>query len=255
MRLRWLSASPRLMDLPGVTASVGPDRAHNALRVCWVKHVLSRVVTNDARPCDRQLSSSDAIHISSAAGNVDVNVSLFVAASGSILGVDITGVTFHGQQSSGYSHAQRIKVLNLGDPGTTVNWAADVPYGDTLVSPSPASGTATPVSPGTLTLTPSATAVSLAAGGYYALVRISDAQSLNSPQYVVVVLDQRSGSAPASPDPSPGGLFFTAAAGGSSPAQQVNINASATSPFQASTSTTDGASWLSASPTLRECRR
>jgi uncharacterized protein (TIGR03437 family) len=194
-------------------------------------------------------SYHDVIHISSSAGNVDVNVSLFVAASGSILGVDITGVTLHGEQSSGYSHPQTIRVLNLGDPGTMVNWTADVPLGNTLVSPSPASGTAAPASPGTLTLTPSANAVSLAAGGYYALIRISDAQSLNSPQYVVVVLDQQNSSAPLSPDPSPGGLFFTAAAGGNPPAQQVNINASATSPFQASTSTTDGTSWLTASPT------
>jgi uncharacterized protein (TIGR03437 family) len=195
-------------------------------------------------------SYHDVIRLSSSAGNIDVNVSLFVAASGSILGVDITGVTFHGQQSSGYSHAQRIKVLNLGDPGTTVNWAADVPYGDTLVSPSPASGTAKPATPGMLTLTPSANAVSQAAGGYYALVRISDAQSLNSPQYVLVVLDQASSSAPAPPDPTPAGLFFTAAAGGATPAaQQVDISANSTSPFEVSTSTTDGSNWLNASPT------
>ena len=94
----------------------------------------------------------DVIQLSSAAGNVDVNVALFVAASGSILGVDITGVTFQGQQSNRYSHPQTIKVLNLGDPGTVANWAADVPYGGTLVSPSPASGTATPATPGILTL-------------------------------------------------------------------------------------------------------
>jgi uncharacterized protein (TIGR03437 family) len=195
-------------------------------------------------------SYHDVIRLSSAAGNVDVSISLFVANSGSILGVDITGVTFHGQQSSGYSHAQKIRVLNLGDPGTSVNWAVDVPYGDTLVSPSPASGTAMPATPGTLTLTPSANAVSLAAGGYYALVRISDAQSLNSPQYVVVVLDQRSSSAAAPPDPTPSGLFFTAAAGGAAPAaQQVAISANNTSPFQAATSTTDGGNWLNASPT------
>jgi len=191
----------------------------------------------------------DVIQLSSAAGNVDVNVALFVATSGSILGVDITGVTFHGQQSSGYSHPQTIRVLNLGDPGTVVNWAADVPYGGTLVSPSPASGTATPATPGILTLTPSANAVSLAAGGYYALVRISDAHSLNSPQYVVVVLDQGSSSGAAPPDPTPNGLFFTASAGGAgAAAQQMALNVNSTSPFQAATSTADGANWLSASP-------
>ncbi len=193
-------------------------------------------------------SYRDVIQLSSPAGIVDIPVALFVANTESIIGVDITGVTFYGQQSSGNSQSQTIRVLNQGDPGTTVNWTADVPYGGTLVSPSPASGTATPQSPGMLTLSPSANAVSMAAGGYYALVRISDAHSLNSPQYVVVVLDQASSSAPISPNASPGGLFFTAAAGGSPPAQLVNINANSTSPFQAATSTTDGAGWLSVSP-------
>jgi uncharacterized protein (TIGR03437 family) len=199
-------------------------------------------------------SYHDVIRLSSAGcdpqlKNCDIPVSLFVANSGAILGVDITGVTFHGQQSSGYSHARKIKVLNLGDPGTIANWAADVLYGNSLVSLSPASGTATPATPGMLTLTPSANAVSLAAGGYYALVRISDAHSLNSPQYVVVVLDQRSSSAAAPPDPTPSSLFFTAAAGGAgAAAQEVDINASSTSLFQAATSTTDGANWLNVSP-------
>jgi uncharacterized protein (TIGR03437 family) len=226
--------------ISGVTPNAG-QTAHNAPVFLHV-----RVNTQGLQVG----SYHDVIRLSSAAENVDVNVSLFVAASGSILGVDITGVTFHGQQSSGYSHAQRIKVLNLGDPGTTVNWAADVPYGGTLVSRSPASGTAKPTNPGILTLTPSANALSQAAGGYYALVRISDAQSLNSPQYVLVVLDQASSSAPAPPDPTPGGLFFTAAAGGATPAaQQVDIDANSTSPFEVSTSSTDGANWLNASPT------
>jgi hypothetical protein len=191
-------------------------------------------------------SYHDVIRLASAGGNVDVLVSLFVANSGSILGVDITGVTFHGQQGDGYSHAQTVRVLNLGDPGTTVNWGADMLNGEGLVSIGPASGTATPISPGTLTLTPNAS--SLGVGGHYELVRISAPGSLNSPQYVVVVVDEASGSAPALPDPTPVGLFFTAAAGGSAPAQQVNINASSTSPFQAATSTADGANWLSASP-------
>jgi uncharacterized protein (TIGR03437 family) len=194
-------------------------------------------------------SYHDVIRLSSPAGNVDVTVTLFVAASGSILGVDITGVTFRAQPGGAFSHPQTINVLNVGDAGTMVNWTADVPIGGTLVSASPTSGTATTVSPGTLTLSPSANAASLAPGGYYALVRISDAHSLNSPQYVVVVLDQENSSTPR-PDPSPGGLFFTAAVGGSAPpAQQVAINANSTSPFQASMSTTDGASWLNASPT------
>jgi uncharacterized protein (TIGR03437 family) len=223
--------------ISSVTPNSGPT-AHNA-------PVFLRVQVNTQ---GLQVGSyHDVIRISSAGGNIDVSISLFVANNGSIVGVDITGVTFHGQQGIGYSNAQMVKVLNLGDPGTVVNWTADVPYGD-MVSPTPASGMATPISPGALTLTPTSTAVSMGAGGYYALVRISAPGSLNSPQYLLVVLDQTAGSAPAAPDPTPAGLFFTAAAGGSAPAQPVAINASVSSPFQAATSTTDGANWLTASP-------
>ena len=191
-------------------------------------------------------SYHDTIRLAWSGGSVDVLVSLFVANSGSILGVDITGVTFHGQQGDGYSHAQTIRVLNLGDPGTIVNWAADRLNGDGLVSTGPGSGTATPISPGTLTLTPNASG--LGAGGHYELIRISAPGSLNSPQYVVVVVDEAGSSTPALPDPTPAGLFFTAATGGQAPAQQVSINASSSAPFQAAASTTDGANWLSASP-------
>ena len=228
-----LGASPWIA---GVTPNSG-QTAHNAplfLRV--------RVNTQGLRVG----SYHDVVRLSSAAGNIDVLVALFVANSGSILGVDITGVTFHGQQGGGYSHPQTIRVLNLGDPGTSVNWAADVRSGEPLVSTGPPGGAATPTSPGTLTLTPNAGA--LASGGHYELIQISAPGSLNSPQYVVVVVDEAGASSPALPDPNPAGLFFNAAAGGAAPAQQVNINASAASPFQAAAATNDGANWLSASP-------
>src|SRR5205085_4955417 len=67
-------------------------------------------------------------------------------------------------------------------------------------------------------------------------------------QYVVVVVDEAGSSASTRPDPSPAGLFFSAGVGGNVPAQQVNINASSSVPFQVAASTTDGANWLSASP-------
>ena len=189
-------------------------------------------------------SYHDVIRLSSGGGNIDVLVSLFVAASGPIIGVDITGLTFHEQQGVA-ARSQEVHVLNLGDPGTTVNWTVDMPNGGNLVSIGAPGGTATPASPGRLTLTPNANGVGQPPGGYYELIRISAAGALNSPQYVVVVIDQGSSSAP---DPSPTGLFFSAAAGGAAPAQQVEINASSSSPFQAATSTAGGGNWLSASP-------
>ena len=88
-------------------------------------------------------------------------------------------------------------------------------------------------------------------GGYYALIRISDPNALNSPQYVSVVLDLESDTSPPLPDPSPQGLFFVAVSHGSpTGAQVVTVNTSSTAavPFQVAASTSDGSSWLVVSP-------
>lgn len=194
----------------------------------------------------------DMIQISSPAGNVTVPISLFVSGgSGPIMSTNLTGVRFQARQSGGFSNAQTVKILNLGDPSSTVNWTASVTtFGSNWLSLGSTSGTATTTTPGLLTLTPNSTATTLSAPAY-ALVTISDPHSQNSPQYVVAVLDLESSSTPPLPDPSPAGLFFSAVAGGSQPAtQQVNVNTSSSSAvaFQTATYTTDGGNWLAVTP-------
>jgi uncharacterized protein (TIGR03437 family) len=197
-------------------------------------------------------SYRDTIQFSSSAGNVLVPVSLFVAASGPIISVNVTGLRFQARQGGGFSNAQKVSVLNTGDPTSTVDWSASLVTGGNVFSLSPASGTATASTPGSLTISPSQSATQATPGGYYALVSISDPKSLNSPQYVVAVLDLESSSTPALPDPSPAGLFFTAVSGAAQTATQtvtVNTSSSTAVPFQVAATTTDGASWVVLTPT------
>jgi hypothetical protein len=80
----------------------------------------------------------------------------------------------------------------------------------------------------------------------------SPAQALNSPLYVVLVLDLEDRSTPALPDPSPAGVVFVGTPGQPlSATQTLNINTSAASPvpFQVSASTADGGNWLTVSLT------
>ncbi len=193
----------------------------------------------------------DVIQLSSAGGNVQVPVSLFVAASGPILAVDTTGVLFQTVQGGGSTLTQLVKILNLGDPSSTVNWSATLVGGSTLFSLTPSSGTATSTTPGSLTLSLSPNDKSLAAGPYYAMVEITDSNSLNSPQYVTAVLNVEPSTAAPAPALSPVGLFFTTAVGGAAPAaQQVQVNTSSTAAvtFVATASTVGNGTWLSVTP-------
>jgi uncharacterized protein (TIGR03437 family) len=193
----------------------------------------------------------DVIRLSSSAGNIDVGVSVFVALSGAILSVDVTGLRLQARQGGGYSNSQTVKVLNIGDPAAIVHWTADLLSGADTVSLTPSVGTATATNPGGLTVSAIPAATQAPPGGYYALVRISDPNALNSPQYVLAVLDLQSDVTPPLPDPSPAGLFFLAASQGSATAGQVvTVNTSSTTsiPFQVAASTTDGAPWLIVGP-------
>lgn len=194
---------------------------------------------------------NDMIQVSSAAGNVNIPISLFVSAGGPLLSVTPSGIFFHARQNAGTSAMEAIEILNIGDPSSTVNWSASLVSGSQWLNLLSTSGTATTTAPGMLTIAPVQNATQLATGPYYALIKITDKNSLNSPQFVTAVLNVDPDSVSPSPNPTPGGLFFTAPAGGSAPnAQQVLVNASSATaiPFDVSTSTANSGTWLSATP-------
>jgi hypothetical protein len=196
-------------------------------------------------------SYHDVIAVSSSAGVVYVTVTLFVGQGGAIMAVNLTGFRLQAVQGGGYSNTQTIQILDIGDPGTTVGWSADLVTPASWLALGSSSGTATTTTPGLLTFTLSSAATQMPQGGYYALIRITDPNSLNSPQFVLVVLDLQSATSPPLPDPNPGGFFLVATAGGSATSAQVltiNTSSAMAVPFQVSASTSDGGTWLVVDP-------
>jgi uncharacterized protein (TIGR03437 family) len=199
----------------------------------------------------------DVILIRSAGGNVSIPVVLFVSDQGPLLSLDVTGVRFQVRQGNGTSRSRTIRILNEGDPNTIVHWSAELLSGSDWLELSPATGSAGMGAPGMLTLMPSDAVVGLDPGVRYALVKITDPDALDSPQYLTAVLDIRSsGDAPiADLDVDSGGAVFTAVAGQTSvPSQTFPVRVSSTTPVQFATSASaaDDGTWLTVSPKIGE---
>lgn len=181
-----------------------------------------------------------------------VPVSYFVPPAGPFLAVDQTGYRFLVRQGTGTSAKKTIRVLNLGDQGTTINWKATLLAGSDFLTLGATSGTATPTLPGAIPLTViTAGAASKTPKGYYGLIQITDSASPSTPQFVVVVLDVEPASTPVAPDPISGGLFFAGVAQGTQPPVQtisVGVSSQSSVPVIAAGSTSDGGTWLSVTP-------
>jgi len=132
-----------------------------------------------------------------------------------------------------------------------INWTATVLPGAPWLTLSTVSGSASSASPGTVgfAIDPVASAA-LAPGVYYGLIQVSSAAIVNSPLDFEVVLSVSPATTPLVPDPEPAGLLFITSVGGTVPPQTVTVYSGSTAPsgFQVSATTTDGGSWLSASP-------
>ncbi len=187
----------------------------------------------------------DFIQISGA-NPVQIPVNVFVSASGPIISLGVSGLRFQSRQGNGSSRPQSVQVLNLGDPTSTVDWTATLLTGSDWLTLKTSSGTATPAQPGVLTMVPNSSVPGDPAGPRYALVKVADANSLNSPQYLAAVLDNEPSTTLALPDPSPVGLYFTNKTG----PQQVLVytSASTQTPFETSAVTNDGSPWLTVTP-------
>jgi uncharacterized protein (TIGR03437 family) len=185
-----------------------------------------------------------AILITTAAGPATIPVTLVVRDDGPVIGLDVSGVRFDARQGNGDANAETAAVLNLGSGA--VNWQAQIISGaDWLTIGGSGAGQSTAGASSSLVL--SANPGAKAAGVYYALVQVSDPDSLNSPQYLTAVLNLKPADSPPEPQPDPEGLLFVAKTGGApTPPQSVNVFASSSTPapFHATVSTT----WLAVSP-------
>ncbi len=192
----------------------------------------------------------DALRITSPLGSIDVPLDLVVMSSGASLVVPTKGVRFATQQGNTTSRTETIPVKNYGSPGSMVNWTAQVLRGADIVTLIGPSGTATPTNPGSFGIKLSSTAAATP-GAKSALVSVTDPQAQGSPQFISIVADVAPSMTSPVPDPDPEGMAFVANAGAVSPAPQmttVNTTSASAVAFVTSTSTDDGAPWLSASP-------
>ncbi len=183
-------------------------------------------------------------------GVFDAPVTVFVAADGAILGVNVTGVRFQALQGGGFSNPQTVKVLNVGNPATTLNWTAELVSGSDIFTFSVSGKTATFANPGTISIVPTPAALLKPPNGYFGLLKITG-QGLNSPQYVVLLLDLASSTSLPLPDLSPTGFLFIVTPGVQGVAQIMAVNTTSldATPFEVAVTTSDGGSWLVASPT------
>lgn len=188
----------------------------------------------------------DAVRVTTATGTVDVPVSVFVSDQGPVLGLSANGLRFQVRQGAGSTQTQSVNVLDLGDVTTSSSWQAEVVSGSDWLALSQPAGVSTPLHPTAFSLTPAPGANSVGPGARYALIRITDPNAINSPQYLTAVLAVAPASSPALPDPSPAALFF--ASGTAS--QNISVYTSSTDPvaFQTTAYTNDGAPWLAATP-------
>ena len=193
----------------------------------------------------------DVVRVAGGGTSMDVPVSLYVAGGGPILHPDTRGVHFTARQGAGSSFTQTVRVLNTGDPGSLVNWQAELVTGNEWLTLSPARATSTNTQPGTLTLGVSPNAVGLPTGQRWALVRLSDPLALDSPQYVTAAFDIASATAAPQPELASGFLYFSALQGSTTQfggAVRVFTSSSTPANFQASAQTNDGGTWLQVSP-------
>jgi uncharacterized protein (TIGR03437 family) len=194
-------------------------------------------------------SYTESIRLRTASGDTLVPVSIFISGGGAALNLSAAGLTIPAVQGSLNARIFPVTVYNVGDPGTTVTWTAQVLRGQSLLSLTTPQGSSTSIRSSTfgVQLTAAATAT---AGPKFALVEITAPQAQQSTQYLTVVVNVGDPGFDQAPDPAPAGLVFVAPAAGSPAAQSVLVHTSSMNALTmtVSTSTDDGADWLRAAP-------
>ena len=186
------------------------------------------------------------VRITSAAGTVDVPVSALTRPGGPAIAIDQQGVRFDTRAGNGDTGFETVDILNTGD--SALNWHAEVLSSDRWLALSAPDGQTAPGASSSLTLR--VATGGLDPGGHYALVRISDPDAVNSPQYFTAVLNVQKAETPAGPHPVPEGLVFVTRAGTAPPPQTVTVFTSSSTAvaFQAAANPAGGGIWLTVTP-------
>ncbi|MEZ5394904.1 MAG: hypothetical protein R2724_19045 [Bryobacterales bacterium] len=185
------------------------------------------------------------------AGNQSINVPvvLSVASTGASLDTDVSALYWEMVEGGTPPASREVQVLNRG--AGTMNWTAtiaEVSSSQQWFGLGPASGASRAdglAGPDTFTVSPIGTG--LGAGVYGGLIEVR-AQGQN-PRLVSATLRVVAASEAVQRRVTPGGVVFSAGAGMGSKTATIDRSRSGAAPFVAGTSTTDGANWLSVTPT------
>jgi len=181
--------------------------------------------------------------------SVTIPVTVTVAPAVQKMALPQGGFTFTAGAGGAVTPPQSFEVLDTGTIPFSWTAQASTLSGGSWLSISPASGSSSATSFGSVTV--SANPSGLAPGVYYGFVVVSSAGTVNSPQQFEVVLNVHSTEQTAAATLAPSGLIFTAPAGGDSPSSQtflISNLSSSKAPLAVSATTTDGGDWLVVAP-------
>ncbi len=187
------------------------------------------------------------------AGNqvVDVPVTMSIRSATRSMFLSQSGLTFVAIERGVQSPAQRVNIQNTGQGLLDWSASASTLSGGDWLSVSPASGTAEAGNGGS-SVDVAVRADGLTAGNYYGQVEVTSASADNAPQVITVLLVVLPVGSNPGPLVRPSGLVFVGAAGGLPPAPQIiqifNFTSHAMR-FVTARLTTDGAGWVTTSPT------
>ncbi len=194
------------------------------------------------------------VDIASSGGQASIPVTLLIAQAGQIfLSPSGAQLKMHVGGTPGNGNGSFLVSVS-GD--ATLNWTASVTSGNNWLILNTPSGSASSSAPGMVSYSIDPTAVAaLPAQPQYGLIQVIAPGATDPTQYFELVLNISQNSVPLTPDPSPAGLVFLTEPGAAPPPQTVRVRVagSAQAPdfqtgFQAAAATSDGAHWLSASP-------
>jgi len=154
------------------------------------------------------------------AGGKSFSIPVVITVTGTQGGVTVSqsGLLFRAVQGGSSPPSQSIEVINAGSGTVSFSSSASTLTGGGWLSVSPASGTTSSSSPGSVTISINQTG--LAPNTYYGEVAITSAGS-TSPEIVAVVLNVFTAAQSPGPSVSTAALIFVAQAGGSNPAAQT----------------------------------
>src|SRR5262249_35016791 len=142
-------------------------------------------------------------------------VSITVTPTDPVIALDFDGVQFEVRKGEGSAVSQDLAILDAG--GKPFNWKAEILTGSEFLAITKGSGTVTPCGPGSLTLSTKqdfTNSPSTLPGTYFASLRISSPDAVNSPKLFTAVLNLSDPAVVnATPIPRPTGLVFAAQPG------------------------------------------